>query len=149
MRPLLTSLAIVLSVFAAASLSSTGCGRQGEGDRCDLANGKSGEDSDCGDGLVCTSSQELGTSSDICCPETGSPTELACIPGTGPGSGGAGGAGGGTGGGNGGAGGTGAAGGAGGTGGAGGAGGTGGAGGAGGTGGGTGGAGGSGGGGGA
>ena len=119
------SSALLIAFFC--SLPS--CGKQGEGERCDQANG----DEDCEDGLVCTSKQDLQTSSDICCPPAGvEPTDLACIPGSladagvgGSSTGGAGGAGG-TGGSS-----TGGAGGAGGTGGSS----TGGAGGAGGTGG--------------
>jgi hypothetical protein len=62
-----------------------GCGRQGEGERCDRKNGTEGPDSDCADGLVCTESARLDTVSDICCPPEGQPaTALAClgVPGT-------------------------------------------------------------------
>jgi hypothetical protein len=88
-----SSLLPVLAVLClgTAVLATSGCSRQGEGERCDLANGKSGSDSDCADGLVCTSGQQLGRSSDICCPENRASQELSCIPGTPPGTGGAGG----------------------------------------------------------
>jgi hypothetical protein len=134
------ALSVVVLAFSASGLFAlSGCPRQGEGERCDLANGESGEDSDCDDGLVCTDSQILGTSSDICCPTPlSAATHPACIPQTGS----AGGSGGststsGTGGststsGTGGSGGAGGAGGAGGTGGSGGSGGSAGSGGAGG-----------------
>jgi hypothetical protein len=108
-----------------ASVILPGCPRQTEGERCDVDAGE-GEDSDCDDGLVCTPSTDLGTNSDICCPDPAggvAPSEPACIPNI-SGAGGAGGAGG--------SGATGAAAGSGGTAGAGGAGGAGGTGGAGG-----------------
>ncbi len=78
-------------------LTTPGCGRQGEGERCDVANGTKGEDSDCADGLFCKSSQllEHGNTS-VCCPEDGSFTDIGCIPksgntSTGTGNGGSGG----------------------------------------------------------
>jgi hypothetical protein len=46
----------------------TSCSQEPEGERCDLNNGVSGGDSDCNDGLVCTSATELGTETDRCCP---------------------------------------------------------------------------------
>jgi hypothetical protein len=135
--------AVAIGALLAALVNASACSQQGEGERCDRLNGESGPDSDCADGLVCTSSKDLGTSADICCPPEGeTPNELACIPnpvtneggGGGTGGGGTGGAGGGTGGGGGGTGGGGGAGG-GGVGGSGGSGGTGGTGGTGGIGG--------------
>ena len=109
---------VVLALSVSALFALPGCPRQSEGERCDLANGKEGEETDCDDGLVCTSSQELGTSSDICCPaELSMATHPACIPATGGPTGGGGST---STGGTGGSGGTGAAGGSGGTGGAGG-----------------------------
>jgi hypothetical protein len=66
----------------------TGCGRQGEGERCDRLNG----DEDCSSGLVCTDSQDLGTNADICCPaDLSAATALACIPQSSGGTGGGGG----------------------------------------------------------
>ena len=69
------------------------CGKQGEGQRCDVANGND----DCEDGLVCTKKKDLGTLSDICCPPAGVPaSDLACAGGlkTDAGAGGSGGSGG-------------------------------------------------------
>lgn len=82
MRKLVFSAWLALAVLA--------CGRQGEGERCDLDAGTDGPDSDCDDGLVCTAGSELGTAGDICCPAGGNPTSPACIPQTTPGTGGGG-----------------------------------------------------------
>ncbi|MEM9696876.1 MAG: hypothetical protein AAGA56_30350 [Myxococcota bacterium] len=57
----------------------TACPRQGEGERCDLAAGASGEDSDCDDGLVCQAID--GLEGEVCCPEDlNTATALSCIP---------------------------------------------------------------------
>jgi hypothetical protein len=61
--------------LGALGVSALACSRQKEGERCDDNN----ENEDCEEGLVCKDSQELGGSSDICCPE-GNATALACIP---------------------------------------------------------------------
>jgi len=53
-------------VFGAASVAA--CSNQGEGERCSQLAQNGGND-DCQDGLVCTSSTDLGTGSDICCPQ--------------------------------------------------------------------------------
>jgi hypothetical protein len=60
-------LPVALLGFGALALE-TSCSQEPEGERCDLNNGVSGGDSDCNDGLVCTSATELGTETDRCCP---------------------------------------------------------------------------------
>jgi hypothetical protein len=112
--------AIAFASFT-AFLFAAGCGKQGEGERCDTQN----NDDDCAEGLVCVSKSDLHGNADICCPPSGS-TNPECIPsagttsttgaggsggGTTTSAGGAGGTGGGAGGTGGGAGGTGGAGG--------------------------------------
>jgi hypothetical protein len=76
-----------LLVIAAGLVAATmlGCPKQGEGERCSVLAGRSGEDSDCDEGLVCKPGSELGLTGDICCPEVGG-THPACLappPGTG------------------------------------------------------------------
>jgi hypothetical protein len=66
-RPVTWLLPIALLGFGALTLQ-TSCSQEPEGERCDLNNGVSGGDSDCNDGLVCTSATELGTETDRCCP---------------------------------------------------------------------------------
>lgn len=70
-----------LALFAWAP-TMTSCALQGEGERCDLDNGVSGEDADCDDGLVCTDPSTLQHSpqASICCPADGSFTTIACTP---------------------------------------------------------------------
>lgn len=72
--PLLGLLALSL---AAASF---GCGKQGEGEPCNVLAGNDGAD-DCEDGLVCKPGSELNEGrADTCCPPSGS-TNPACVPG--------------------------------------------------------------------
>lgn len=77
-RGLLFALAVALAAVAPAS-----CGKQGEGERCTVENGNE----DCDTGLVCVSGAELGQSSDVCCPESGS-EDKRCNPLVGTGGGG-------------------------------------------------------------
>lgn len=70
------ALAVLLGL-SLAPLAVVSCGRQGEGQQCSRQN----DDADCEDGLVCTSSLELGTVTDICCPPDQTSTFAACIPG--------------------------------------------------------------------
>ncbi|MBM4364155.1 MAG: hypothetical protein FJ104_15855, partial [Deltaproteobacteria bacterium] len=101
-RPLLLSLA--LSVVAVASVAS--CADQGEGERCDVRNNRSGTDpgnADCEAGLVCLPVSQLRAlkgapeGSGLCCPEDPAAASVdACFrsrpsaPGGGTGGGGAG-----------------------------------------------------------
>lgn len=80
-RPSIFVFLVPLMLGGALVLTAPGCGRQGEGERCDVANGTKGEDSDCADGLFCKSSQllEHGNTS-VCCPEDGTFTDVGCIP---------------------------------------------------------------------
>lgn len=72
--------ALLVAVTLAGPMLAVACSNQAEGERCDRNN----EDEDCQDGLVCTSSQVLGGSADICCPENlGDSENAACIPGGG------------------------------------------------------------------
>lgn len=65
-----------LALTGALVFATPSCSDQSEGERCDRANG----DADCEDGLICKSKQDLGTSSDICCPpELAQTTDLACL----------------------------------------------------------------------
>jgi len=65
-----------LALTGALVVSIPSCSDQGEGERCDRANG----DGDCEDGLICKSKKDLGTSSDICCPPAIENTsDLACL----------------------------------------------------------------------
>jgi hypothetical protein len=69
---------LIAALLAVSCLATLGaCSKQTEGERCDIDAGVEGDDSDCDDGLECVSSQELGTSSDICCPKEGA-TDAAC-----------------------------------------------------------------------
>lgn len=70
-----TALPLLAATVAAAALFAA-CSQQGEGERCTIENGND----DCGEGLVCTSAEQLGGNADICCPPSGS-EEPACIPG--------------------------------------------------------------------
>ncbi|MFP6686347.1 MAG: hypothetical protein VB934_16630 [Polyangiaceae bacterium] len=65
---------ICFGLFLATSAITTlgGCGKQTEGERCELAAGLEGEDSDCDEGLICV--QKNFT---ICCPKEGA-THPAC-----------------------------------------------------------------------
>jgi hypothetical protein len=65
---------ICFSLLLATSAITTlgGCGKQTEGERCELAAGLEGEDSDCDEGLICV--QKNFT---ICCPKEGA-THPAC-----------------------------------------------------------------------
>src|SRR5262245_6069817 len=76
-------LALAAALLLASSLLAFGCGKQGEGERCDINN----NNADCAGDLICKSSEDLNRSSDVCCPETGS-VEPACIPNVGTGGGG-------------------------------------------------------------
>ncbi len=72
--------ALLVAVTLAGPVLAVACSNQAEGERCDRNN----DDEDCQDGLVCTSSQVLGGSADICCPENlGDSESAACIPGGG------------------------------------------------------------------
>ncbi|MEZ4443263.1 MAG: hypothetical protein R3B72_29475 [Polyangiaceae bacterium] len=60
-----------------AFMASPGCGRQGEGERCDADN----NDDDCADGLICRRGTDLGRNADVCCPEdVAAATAIDCIP---------------------------------------------------------------------
>ncbi len=50
------------------------CSSQAEGQRCNIDNGND----DCDEGLVCTSSRDLGGNADICCPASGVSTAPDC-----------------------------------------------------------------------
>jgi hypothetical protein len=59
---------------------AVGCGRQGEGERCDVRNGNA----DCESGLVCTPASDLirvagGENAALCCPARGQASVTACI----------------------------------------------------------------------
>jgi hypothetical protein len=97
-RALGRALALLVLGLSTLTLGSTlgACEQQGEGERCEIANG----DADCAAGLVCKSASELGGETDYCCPASGSANPV-CIPGGntgGSGTGGGGTGGGGTGG---------------------------------------------------
>jgi hypothetical protein len=71
----LCALCTALGLGAGLLCALPSCGKQAEGQRCDVLAG----DSDCEDNLVCTAKDTLGTLSDICCPPAGvAPTDLAC-----------------------------------------------------------------------
>lgn len=61
-----------------AAVALAACSNQGEGGRCDQLASNGGND-DCQDGLVCTSSRDLGSGSDLCCPpDRTTSTTAAC-----------------------------------------------------------------------
>ncbi len=67
-------LGLSLVVLASAPFA---CSSQGEGQRCNVDNGND----DCEEGLVCTSSRELGGNADICCPASGTSNSPDCTKG--------------------------------------------------------------------
>jgi hypothetical protein len=73
--------ALLLGLLALSLVApSFGCGKQGEGEPCDVLAGNDGAD-DCEDGLVCTPGSDLNEGgADICCPPSGS-TNPSCVPG--------------------------------------------------------------------
>ncbi len=63
------------------ALAAVACSQQGEGARCDLAAGTSGQESDCADGLVCTDATALEfPKTSLCCPADGTFTTPGCTP---------------------------------------------------------------------
>jgi len=67
LRNVLAAASIVIASFAFPA-----CSNQAEGERCDVNN----NDDDCQEGLICTSSRELGGSADYCCPPGQGTSEL-------------------------------------------------------------------------
>ncbi|MEZ4301035.1 MAG: hypothetical protein R3B70_39230 [Polyangiaceae bacterium] len=75
------SLLPALVILVAASLTALvpGCGKNGEGERCDREN----NDVDCEPPLVCTPAYLIGRPSDLCCPsDLSSATDARCKPNT-------------------------------------------------------------------
>jgi hypothetical protein len=80
-RPFL-KLVLAAAFFACTPLSS-GCGLQGEGERCSVLNvDTTGASLDCDTslGLVCKRAADLGGNSDICCPSSRLSSKYDCVP---------------------------------------------------------------------